>query len=129
MTAELNPIDRIRAIVKKDPRYRIEGYCYVFEALDFTLKRLAAHRHVTGRELCEGIRDLAIEKFGPLAKTVFDHWGIRTTDDFGAIVFNLVDAGLMGKTDTDSPEDFRSVFLFDEAFERDLKIEARLDGK
>ena len=129
MSAEMNPIDRIRAIVKKDPRFRIDGYCYVFEALDYTLRRLGAHRHVTGRELCEGVRDLAIEKFGPLAKTVFDHWGIRRTDDFGAIVFNLVDAGLMGKTDTDSPEDFRAVYDFDDVFEKNLRLDVTLDGR
>jgi uncharacterized repeat protein (TIGR04138 family) len=129
MSAELSPIERIRAIVKKDERFRIEGYCYVFEALEFTLRRLDAHRHVSGRELCEGIRDLAIEKFGPLARTVFRHWGITRTEHFGEIVFNLVDAGLMGKTDTDSPEDFREVFDFEDVFERNLRLDVSLDGR
>jgi uncharacterized repeat protein (TIGR04138 family) len=129
MSAEMNPIERIRDLAKKDSRYRIEAYCYVFEALDFTLRRIGTHRHVSGRELCEGIRDLAIEKFGPLAKTVFAHWGITRTEDFGTIVFNLVDAGLMGKTDTDSIEDFRSVYDFDDVFERNLRLHVSLDGR
>jgi uncharacterized repeat protein (TIGR04138 family) len=129
MSTELSPIDRIRAIVKKDGRYRVEGYCYVFEALDYTLRRLGEHRHVTGRELCEGVRDLAIEKFGPLATTVFRHWGITRTEDFGTIVFRLVDAGLMGKTDTDSPDDFRAVYDFEEVFERNLRLDVSIDGR
>ena len=71
MSGERNPFDRIRAIVKKDPSYRVEAYCYVFEALDYTLRSLPKPRHVSGQELCDGIRSLAIERFGPLARTVF----------------------------------------------------------
>jgi uncharacterized repeat protein (TIGR04138 family) len=124
--AEKNPLDRIRALVKRDPTFRVEAYCYVFEALDHTLRGLDKPRHVTGQELCHGIRQLAIDRFGPLARTVFRHWGITRTEDFGRIVFNLIDAELMGKTDTDSLDDFRDVYDFEDVFERSLKIEAKL---
>ncbi len=73
-------------------------------------------RHVSGQQLCLGIRDYAIEQFGDLAGTVLRHWGIRKTEDFGKIVFAMVDAGLMRTTEDDSIEDFRDVFDFDEAF-------------
>lgn len=126
MAANKNPFDRIREIVKRDPTYRIEAYCYVFEALDYTLRGLEKPRHVSGQELCRGIRDLAIERFGPLSRTVFKHWGVTKTEDFGRIVFNLIEAELMGKTDTDRLEDFRDVYDFAEVFERNLKIEAKL---
>ena len=124
--ADKNPFDRIRAIVRRDPTYRVEAYCYVFEALDHTLRGLTKPRHVTGQELCLGIRDVAIERFGPLARTVFNHWGITKTEDFGRIVFNLIEAELMGKTDTDSLDDFRDVYDFDEVFDRQLKIDVKL---
>jgi len=123
--ADKNPFERIRAIVRKDPSYRIEAYCYVFEALDYTLKTLPKPRHVTGQELCHGIKDLAIDRFGPLASTVFRHWGITKTEDFGRIVFNLIEAELMGKTETDSIADFRDVYEFEDVF-ANLKIEAKL---
>ena len=119
-------LDRIRQIVKRDPSFRLEGYCYVFEALDYTLRGLTKPRHVSGQELCNGIKDLAIEKFGPLARTVFEHWGIRRTEDFGRIVFNLIEAELMGKTDTDSLEDFKDVYDFEDVFDRSFKYEAKL---
>ena len=124
-----NPIDQIREIVKTDGRFRVEAYCYVFEALEHTIAHLGERRHVTGRELCMGIRDLAIEKFGPLARMVFAQWGVERTEDFGAIVFHLVETGLMGKTDTDSPEDFREVYDFEETFERNLRLEVSIDGR
>ncbi len=82
-------------------------------------------RHVTGQELARGIADYGRDRFGPLARAVFAHWGIRETLDFGHIVFSLVDNGLMGRTDEDSLEDFRDVYDFDEAFAPRV-IQARL---
>lgn len=73
-------------------------------------------RHVSGRQLCLGLRDYAIHRYGLLAKTVLNRWGVRDTEDFGKIVFALVDAGLMRKTDEDTLEDFQGVFDFDEEF-------------
>ncbi len=74
-------------------------------------------KHVTGQQLCLGLRDYAIERYGRLARTVLDHWGLRSTDDFGKIVFAMVEVGLMRKTEEDSLEDFSGVYDFDEAFD------------
>ncbi|GAB5497005.1 MAG: hypothetical protein Phyf2KO_20850 [Phycisphaerales bacterium] len=73
-------------------------------------------RHVSGQELCLGLRDLAIRRYGPLARTVLGHWNVHSTDDFGKVVFALIDVGILRKTDEDSMDDFVSVYEFDEAF-------------
>lgn len=73
-------------------------------------------RHVSGQELCEGLRDLAIRRYGPLARTVLEHWNVRRTEDFGKIVFTLIDMGILRKTEDDSIKDFVDVYAFDEAF-------------
>jgi uncharacterized repeat protein (TIGR04138 family) len=78
-------------------------------------------RHVNGRQLCMGLRDYAIRQYGRMARAVLRHWGIESTEDFGRLVFAMVDAQLLRKTPEDSMEDFRSVYDFDEAFE-DLTI-------
>lgn len=72
-------------------------------------------KHITGQDLCEAIRQYALSQYGLLARSVFDHWGIHSTGDFGEIVFNLIDIGQMRKTDNDRREDFENVFDFDEA--------------
>ncbi len=113
--------DRLRAVVRADGRYDEHAYRFVYEALDYTLKRIGCKRHVTGRELCEGIRGLALEQYGGLAGMVFERWGVRRTADFGAIVFNLVNASLMSRSESDSPADFDDVFDFREAFRIDAK--------
>jgi uncharacterized repeat protein (TIGR04138 family) len=118
--ATRRPDDLLRDLVARDPRYRPDAYRFVFEALDYTLKNQGrASGHVSGRQLLEGIRDFALDQFGGLAGLVFDQWGIRCTGDFGEIVFNLVEAGLMGKTESDSREDFRDVYEFQDVFRVD----------
>jgi uncharacterized repeat protein (TIGR04138 family) len=74
------------------------------------------HRHVTGQQLCLGLRDYAIQQYGMMSKAVLNKWGIRSTRDFGRIIFAMVDAGLMRKTEDDTLEDFDGVYDFDEAF-------------
>ncbi len=106
----------IRKVLERDPRYRLEAYRFIFEALEFTLNKIGEKRHVTGQELLVGVREYALQEFGMLAKMVFQRWGVTTTEDFGELVFNLVEAGLMGKTDTDTRADFRGGFDFEEAF-------------
>jgi len=106
---------KVEEIIRKDPRYKPDVYSFVMQALWFTQKKIARTGHVTGRELLVGIKELGLEQYGPMAKVVFNHWGVQKTDDFGAIVFNMVDAGLMQKTDEDSVEDFKGVYDFDEA--------------
>jgi len=122
---ELGAYERIRAICRRDARYRQDAYYWIFEALEHTLRSLPAPRHVTGQELCHGIRLLALERFGPLARAVFRSWGVTRTDDFGRIVFHLIEVELMGKTEQDSFEDFQGVFDFAEAFDevpRDVRL-------
>lgn len=88
-------------------------------AADTGLAGAAVGEHVSGQQLCLGLRDHAIEQFGLLAPAVLAHWNIHRTEDFGRMVFGLIDAGLMSKTPQDSPEDFRSVYDFAEAFDRE----------
>lgn len=77
---------------------------------------LEEEHHVSGQQLCYAIQRYAIEQYGLLAQSVLKHWGVHTTDDFGEIVFNLIDIGQMRKTDDDRREDFENVFDFKEAF-------------
>ena len=91
------------------------------DALDFTTKQQkkikgVSVRHVTGPELLDGVRRYALKEFGPMVITVFDNWGIRSCEDVGNIVFNLIGAGVFGKTEEDSIEDFKNVYDFEEVF-------------
>ena len=79
-------------------------------------------RHVNGQQLCLGLKDFAVKRYGLLARTVFSRWGVNRTDDFGRIVFAMIDAGVMRKTADDTLEDFSGVFDFDEAFETVLTL-------
>ena len=106
-----------RDIQARDPRFARDAYLFVFEALHHTQRRLKRQHHVTGQELVEGLRTLGLRRFGFLAKTVFHEWGVRTTDDFGRIVFNLVEANLMGRQESDTSDDFAGGFDFTAAFE------------
>jgi uncharacterized repeat protein (TIGR04138 family) len=123
-------------VVRKDPRYAYEAYEFVFHALGHTQKRLdreppadadrgkAEDRyHVSGPELLEGIRDLALREFGLMARVVFQRWGIQRTGDFGEIVFNLIEAGLMSKTDRDTRADFHEVYDLDQALVQGYRIQ------
>jgi uncharacterized repeat protein (TIGR04138 family) len=124
---------RLADLVRRDPRYTYEAYEFVFAALTHTQKMLGrlpgkndaadAQYHVTGRELVAGIRDLALREFGFMARIVFRMWGIRSTADFGEIVFNLVQENLMSKTDQDCRDDFRDVFDLDRELVQDFRIE------
>ncbi|MCS7160379.1 MAG: hypothetical protein RMJ19_07900 [Gemmatales bacterium] len=120
------PHSALLEIYRRDPRYECEAYEFVFEALAYTQQKLGrvppeesegerGDYHVTGPELLDGIRELALEQFGRMALTVFHRWGIHTTDDFGEIVFNLIEAGLMSKRPEDSREDFHDVYDLEEA--------------
>lgn len=105
-------------LLEGDPRYADKAYVFLLLALQRVIANLPEPRHVSGRELALGCRELAIELYGPLARTVLEHWGIRNTRAFGDIVFNLLDAGVLSKTEEDAREDFDHVFDFTEAFER-----------
>ncbi len=113
-------LDLIRA---KDSRYAREAYLFVREALDHTQKNLARTsrgkiRHVTGQELLEGIREYGLSQFGPMTMFVLGEWGIHGCSDFGEIVFNLVDIGVLARTERDSRADFLQGYQFEEAFRK-----------
>lgn len=111
--------DTLEQLRERHPRFLESAYLFILSALHYVLGKLEEPRHVSGRELTLGVRDLAIARFGPLARTVLEHWGIRSSADVGAIVFALVECGILIKQDEDRPEDFKDVFDFDEAFEAD----------
>jgi uncharacterized repeat protein (TIGR04138 family) len=90
------------------------------------MEGLEEPRHISGQELADGVRKLALEQYGPMARTVLEHWGIHSTKDLGEIVFTLVDMGLLTKRDEDSQEDFHDVFDFEEVFELDYPWEVGL---
>jgi len=113
-----SPEELLNGILARDPRYTIEAYVFVRNGLDFSVRRLEKPRHISGRELLEGIRGFTIEEFGPMAKTVLKGWGIKRTEDIGEIVFNMVETGLLGKTEKDSRADFANGYDFDEAFRK-----------
>ncbi len=116
MILDEDVLDRLR---ERYPRYHETAYVFVLSALHFVLERLDEPRHISGRELAEGVRDLAIERFGPMARTVLEHWGVRSTADVGEMVFALVEAGILIKQDDDDLGDFADVYSFDEAFGQD----------
>jgi len=113
--------EALESVVASDPRYQRDGYIFLRDALDFTTKQHkkvkgVSVRHVSGPELLDGVRQYALKEFGPMVMTVFDSWGIRSCEDMGHMVFNLIGAGVFGKTEQDSIEDFKNVYDFEEAF-------------
>ncbi len=126
---------KLQRVVNKDCRYSMQSYQFIFEALDYTASQLGKkynssieeERHVTGQELSEGIKQFAMERFGYMTRTVLEQWGITKSGDFGEIVFNLVDSGLMGKTDTDSLDDFKGLYDFYIEFDEKFKFEGDFD--
>jgi uncharacterized repeat protein (TIGR04138 family) len=119
---------RVKVLVK-DSRYPIEAYRFVMEALEFTIEHLGVRRHVTGQELLEGIRDFARREFGVFARTVFQMWNISQTNDFGNLVFNMVNVGLMGKTEKDTIDDFKDLYSFEAAFPTEVTSEQLFETK
>ena len=110
---------------ERNPRFDTSAYFFVLAALHSVIHSLDEPRHISGRELADGVRRLALERFGPMARTVLAHWGICATEDVGGVVFALVEQGILVKQDEDRPEDFADVFDFEEAFELSYPWEAR----
>ncbi len=115
----------LERLQERNPRFNTRAYFFVLTALHTVIISLDEPRHISGRELAEGVRRLALERFGPMARTVLEHWGIHATEDVGGVVFALVEQGILIKRDEDSPEDFADVFDFEEAFELNYPWEAR----
>jgi uncharacterized repeat protein (TIGR04138 family) len=138
----LDPSHPIAKLLKDDRRYKIDAYAFVFEALNYAHTQLGmgterpaeaedepeegskgeSERHLTGQQLCEAIRQYALEQYGYMAKCVLNSWGVTKTGDFGEIVFNLIGIGQMRKTSDDRREDFDDVFDFDTGLEQSFKI-------
>ena len=108
-------MERIRL---RESRYDERAYLFTLAALEYVQQKLPERRHLAGRELAVGCKDLALARYGVLARTVLEHWGIRTSADFGEIVFTLVDTGLLMSQPQDNKDDFIGVFDFQEAFDR-----------
>lgn len=107
----------VERICDNDLRYKEGAYAFVMEALSFTQKKFRNPRHLSGEELLDGIRELLLKKFGPMTMSVLKHWGIKSTEDFGNIVFNLVEYKVLNKTEDDSIEHFRNGYDFTEVFQ------------
>jgi uncharacterized repeat protein (TIGR04138 family) len=105
-------------IRQRESRYEEGAYLFVLAALEYSQAQLQVRRHITGRELAMACRDLAIDRYGIMARVVLERWGIASTDDIGAVVFTLVDLGFLASQPTDTREQFSDVYDFHEAFER-----------
>ncbi len=130
----MNPIS-IQKLLQKDPRYKLDAYQFVRDALAFAhdVMQLDSEtqrprddeleeRHLTGQQLCHAIRELAVEQYGYMAKPVLNSWGIHSTSDFGEIVYNLIQIGAMKKSPHDRREDFNDVYCFEDVFQRQFRI-------
>jgi uncharacterized repeat protein (TIGR04138 family) len=118
--------DVLDQLQERNPRFHARSYLFVLEALHSVIRSLDAPRHISGRELTEGIREIAIGRYGRLARTVLEHWGIHETGDVGRVVFALVEQGILIRQEEDRPEDFVDLFDFEEAFDLDYPWEARI---
>jgi uncharacterized repeat protein (TIGR04138 family) len=117
--------------VSRRLRFHPDAYRFIFEALHHTQQKLNRpmaqdpedeDAHITGQELAAGARELGLQRYGLLARTVFSHWGVKSTADFGRIVFELIERGEMRKTDRDQLSDFVNVYDFDDALDRDYDL-------
>jgi len=122
---DLKKLQKIENLAECDGRYKSDAYFFVFNALEYTVQKLGRDkdalseekRHISGRDLLFGISEYSADQFGPLTCSVFAYWGVEQTRDFGEIVFNLVGANLLRKTDEDRIEDFVDVYEFAEEFD------------
>lgn len=131
----------LQQLVVKDPRYHVDAYIFIREALAFAadsmelvsaademevpeeeIEQNRRERHLSGQELCEAIRLYALKQYGYMAKVVLNRWGVNQTADFGEIVYNMIDVGIMKKSSRDKKSHFNDVFEFDKAFEQGFKI-------
>jgi uncharacterized repeat protein (TIGR04138 family) len=119
----------LEVVVREVGMYPMDAYLFVEQGLRFAVQRVhgperrgGGSRHITGQQLCEGLREFALQRWGMLAGMVLRRWNIASTLDFGRIVYAMIDAGLMQKTEEDSLDDFRNVFDFRTGFDSDYKI-------
>ena len=123
---QLNFEDVLNKMVEQNPRYHRDAYLFLREALEFTQKAVGKTnknqvRHITGQELLNGIKEYALAVFGPMSSTVLEEWGIASCEDFGQMVFLMIENNLLRKTDQDRPEDFKNGYSFDDAFRKPFR--------
>jgi uncharacterized repeat protein (TIGR04138 family) len=123
---QLNFDDILDKMMEQNPRYRRDAYIFLRESLEFTQKAISKAnknqvRHITGSELLNGIREYALALYGPMTITVLEDWGIASCEDFGHMVFLMVENNLLRKTEQDSLEDFKKGYSFDEAFRQPFR--------
>jgi uncharacterized repeat protein (TIGR04138 family) len=120
---------KLEEIAKEDSRFSAGALKFVYEGLGYTAKKAATEpNHVTGQNLCEGLKKLAIEKWGRLAMLVLNRWNIKTTRDFGEIVYLMIKHGWLSVQPTDSIDDFNDVYDFKTAF-KDQPFDSAQDGE
>jgi len=114
----------VSQIHQEDPRYHPDAYEFVMEALAFTQKKFKMAKHVSGRQFLEGIKALLLKKFGPMTISILDYWGVKNTEDFGNIVYNLERHQVIAKDEDDQYETFKDVYdfqkVFDEGYRKEL---------
>jgi uncharacterized repeat protein (TIGR04138 family) len=121
----------LNQILEQDSRYSLDAYLFLREGLEATQARLSKAGpvgHISGQELLEGLRDYGLSQFGPMTRMLLEEWGVRTCEDFGEIVFNMVEAGLLRKTEKDSREDFKGGYDFHEAFTQPFTPREKVPG-
>ena len=132
---EVNFDEVLDRILEQNPRYARDAYHFIKESLDFTQRLVSkeskgkVRNHVSPGQLLDGIRQHALQQFGPMAVTVLNEWGIRNCTDFGEMVFSMIEGGLLAKTEKDSREDFQDGYDFTEAFEKPFWPESRLKAE
>ncbi|MHC4520871.1 MAG: Minf_1886 family protein [Planctomycetota bacterium] len=110
-------------IAREQGRYSPAAFKFVYEGLGYTVKNVTQEaKHVSGQTLCEGLRQMAVEKYGHLALLVLNSWGLETTHDFGEIVYTLIDHEWMSAQPTDSIDDFDDVYDFEAAFRKQFSF-------
>ena len=117
MSGESDFIARLSRILASDSRYKEEAYYFVMASLSRGIQHLKEPRHLTGGELLGWLQEEAEDQFGPMASTVFHHWGVKNSLDFGHIVFNMVREGILSKTEMDSLDDFKDAVFFQNLFD------------
>ncbi len=131
---EVNFDEVVEKILERDARFTREAYLFTREALDFTQKLISREnkgtvRHVTGQELLEGIRQFALQQYGPMTATLLEEWGVKNCRDFGDIVFNMVESGLLAKTEKDTRDDFQHGYDFTEAFRKPFWPQSKMGAE
>ena len=109
-------VKSLETLLARDNRYPLQAYGFVLATLNDAISRLEKPRHISGQELAEGFRRFALDQFGPMALTVLESWNLKSNEDLGALVFNLIEVGLLNKTPEDRLEDFEGLYGFQEAF-------------